>query len=184
MTVSRPTPHSVPQERRRIRLVFLSFLLTFIAARVLVFLIMARRIPDLYAHFGGTHVHHLNYGIFLLALVGAILLFADLSDHAKRLASLGYGIGLALTFDEFGMWLHLGGGYWQRASFDTVIVLASLLGLLAYAPPLRNWHRRQVLTACIACIAAALFYLMLAESFRFAADIELRLTPLEQRGPT
>jgi hypothetical protein len=30
---------------------------------------------------------------------------------------------MALTFDEFGMWLHLGGSYWQRASFDAVIVL-------------------------------------------------------------
>ena len=30
-------------------------------------------------------------------------------------------LAMALTFDEFGMWLHLGGSYWQRASFDAVI---------------------------------------------------------------
>ena len=29
-----------------------------------------RDIPDLYFHFGGTHVHHLNYGIFILSVVG------------------------------------------------------------------------------------------------------------------
>lgn len=59
----------------RARIVLVTFLLTFIAARVIVFLIMSRRIPDLYLHLGGTHVHHLNYGIFLLAGVGAYLLF-------------------------------------------------------------------------------------------------------------
>jgi hypothetical protein len=34
---------------------------------------------------------------------------------------------MALTFDEFGMWLHLGGSYWQRASIDASIVVAALL---------------------------------------------------------
>jgi len=45
-----------------------------------------------------------------------------------------YGIGLGLTFDEFGMWLHLNGDYWQRASFDAVIVLAAALGSRALPP--------------------------------------------------
>jgi len=40
------------------------------------------------------------------------------------LAALVYGVGLALTFDEFGMWVHLGGPYWQRASFDAVVLIA------------------------------------------------------------
>ena len=120
--------------RHRARLVLLTFLLTFIAARVGTFLIMAHRIPDLYLHLGGTHVHHLNYGIVLLAAVGAYLLFAPGGERGRTIASLGYGIGLALTFDEFGMWLHLGGGYWQRASFDAIIVLAALLGLRRLCP--------------------------------------------------
>ena len=51
------------------RLVLVAFLLTFVTARVMVYLIMSRRAPDLYLHVGGTHVHHLNYGIFLLAAV-------------------------------------------------------------------------------------------------------------------
>lgn len=41
---------------------------------------------------------------------------------------------MALTFDEFGMWLHLGGSYWQRASFDAVIVLLSIFGLIGFMP--------------------------------------------------
>ena len=53
--------------RHLARLTFVSFLLTFIASRVLVILIMTRHMPDLFLHMGGTHVHHLNYGIFLLS---------------------------------------------------------------------------------------------------------------------
>jgi Kef-type K+ transport system membrane component KefB len=52
---------------------------------------------------------------------------------------------LALTFDEFGMWLHLGGSYWQRVSVDAVIIVAALLGLVAYAPALERFesHHRK-----------------------------------------
>jgi hypothetical protein len=39
------------------RLTFIALLLTFVAARTLVILIMTRRIPDLFLHLGGTHVH-------------------------------------------------------------------------------------------------------------------------------
>jgi hypothetical protein len=57
--------------RHLARFTFVAFLLTFILARTLVILIMARKLPDLFLHVGGTHVHHLNYGIFLLATVAA-----------------------------------------------------------------------------------------------------------------
>jgi len=54
-----------------------------------------------------------------------------------------YGIGLGLTFDEFGLWLHLGGDYWQRASYDAVIVLATVLALASFAPPVQQWLPRK-----------------------------------------
>lgn len=173
-----------PELRHRVRLVFFAFLLTFIAARIVVFLIMAHRMPDLYLHMGGTHVHHLNYGIFLLSGVGAYLLFAPATERGSRLAATVYGIGLALTFDEFGMWVHLGGAYWQRASFDAVIVLLALLGLAAFLPPPREWPRRRFVAMAVVLLAATLFYFMLAESFRFAARIAPRFQDLEQNGPT
>jgi hypothetical protein len=169
--------------RHRARMVFLTFLLTFITSRVVTFLIMAHRLPDLYLHLGGTHVHHLNYGIVLLAGVGGYLLFAHTSERGTALATFGYGVGLALTFDEFGMWLHLGGSYWQRASFDAIIVLAALLGLLGFAPPFRTWRPRHIATALVTLGAALVFYLMLVESFRFAARVEPRLERLERGGP-
>ncbi|HEX4084645.1 MAG TPA: hypothetical protein VHY22_07040, partial [Chthoniobacteraceae bacterium] len=73
------------------RIVFTTFLLTFIASRLLVILIMARKMPDLFLHMGGTHVHHLNYGIFLLSAVGGLLLFTDLTERGKQWVAFAYG---------------------------------------------------------------------------------------------
>ena len=126
--------------RRLARTALAAFVFTFVLARVLVLLIMSRRIPDLYLYAGGTHVHHLNYGIFLLSVVGALLLFAAPRGRALTWLAAAYGVGLALTFDEFGMWLHLGGPYWQRASFDAVVIVAAVLALVAVAPPLRDFR--------------------------------------------
>lgn len=142
------------------RLGLASFVLTFVASRVLVLLIMTHRMPDLFLHLGGTHVHHLNYGIFLLSGVGAYLLFVRPSGLAEDVSCVIYGIGLGLTFDEFGMWLHLGGPYWQRASFDAVVVIAALLGLVAVAPELRNFKARHwLMLAAIAAVLGVLVYL-------------------------
>ena len=90
-------------DRRLARLVFFTFVLTFVATRVIVYAIMSHKLPDLFLYIGGTHVHHLNYGIFLLCGVGAYLLFARPAGVRLRIAAALYAIGLALTFDEFGM---------------------------------------------------------------------------------
>jgi hypothetical protein len=175
-------PISAP--RRLARVVFTTFLLAFIASRLLVILIMAKKVPDLFLHMGGTHVHHLNYGIFLLSAVGAVLLFAPLSDQQKRWTALAYGFGMALTFDEFGMWLHLGGSYWQRASFDAVIVLLSLFGVIAFAPPLSRFKTHHWTTAGITLLAVASFYGMLFWSVKvFGHKYAPRLLLIEQSGP-
>ena len=172
-----------PDARRLIRRVFVAFLLTFIAARMLVIGIMARRLPDLFLHLGGTHVHHLDYGIFLLAGVGALLLLAGLSPPERLVVAWLYGVGLALTFDEFGMWLHLGGGYWQRASFDAMTVLVGLLVIAAFAPPIAQWRPKHWGQAVVLVVVVAGFYSALALSFRWAAREEPRLEHLEQTGP-
>lgn len=166
------------------RLALLTFLLVFAAARALVYLIMARRAPDLFLHVGGTHVHHLNYGIFLLSGVGAYLLFRRPEGRALGAAAVAYGAGLALTFDEFGMWLHLGGPYWQRASFDAVTVIAALLGLLAAAPTLKrfNW-RHWLATACIVA-ATGVFAWAWRDSLQMANQVlRLKLEEVEQESP-
>ncbi len=129
------------------------FILTFIAARTVVFLIMSRRMPNLYFFLRGTHVHHLNYGIFLLSAVGAYVLFCRPSEERLRIAALVYGAAMALTFDEFGMWLHLGGSYWQRASVDAIVVVAAVFGLIGFARSIRTFESRH-LKASIAILIA------------------------------
>ncbi len=139
------------------RLALLGFILTFIGARVLVFLIMARRIPNLYFFLRGTHVHHLNYGIFLLAGLAGYVLFRRPSGSALRTAAVAYGVAMALTFDEFGMWLHLGGSYWQRASVDAVIVVAALLAFLGFASAIRRFESRHIKAFIALAIAVMVF---------------------------
>ncbi|MEO6787982.1 MAG: hypothetical protein ABI318_17800 [Chthoniobacteraceae bacterium] len=174
-----PNPH-----RQCARLVFFVFTLTFIASRVLVILIMTKRIPDFFLHLGGTHVHHLNYGIFLLSAVGALLLFAPLSDRQKQWVACAYGFGMALTFDEFGMWLHLGGSYWQRASYDAIILLASLLGLIAFAPKWQMITPKHYLAAAITLASVTLFALLSFKSLNFVdRKMGERLRAIEQKGP-
>ena len=161
-----------------------AFVVTFILARILVILIMSRRIPDLYLHLGGNHVHHLNYGIFMLSGVGAFLLFFRPRGHALSAAAAVYGVGLGLTFDEFGMWLHLGGSYWQRGSFDAVVVVAGLLGLFAVAPDLKKFRALHWQTAVGLTILTIVFGVLLVHSIRKAgAKIIPRLQQIEQSQP-
>jgi hypothetical protein len=183
-----PQPAFVPVPRPHVRglarVVFAVFLLTFIASRVLVILIMARKMPDLFLHMGGTHVHHLNYGIFLLCTVAAVMLFFQLSARERWWCAVAYGFSLALTFDEFGMWLHLGGGYWQRASYDGVIVVASLFGMLAFFPPWAKMRTHHWITGVVTIIATVLFYILLFHSLDIAdKNVSPRLQRLEQSGP-
>lgn len=170
--------------RHLARLTFTAFLLTFIAARTLVILIMTRKVPDLYLYLGDTHVHHLNYGIFLLATVAAVLLFAPLNATQRGFCAVIYGVSMALTFDEFGLWLHLGGSYWQRASFDAVVVLLSVFGLLAFAPPWQRIHSRHFAVGTLLLIALAGFGVLLIKSLSHANDkIRLRLIEIEKSEP-
>lgn len=139
------------------RRVLTAFVLTFVLARATVIITALGWTPNLHLQLGSTHVHHLNFGIFLLSAVGAFLIFVRPTGRALREAALVYGISLALTFDEFGMWLHLEDHYWQRASYDAVVVIASLLGLLIAAPTLRRFRRRHWATAAGMVAAVVLF---------------------------
>lgn len=171
--------------RREIaRLIFFTFLLSFIAARVMVILIMARKVPDLFLHMGDTHVHHLNYGIFLLSTVGAYLLFQRPQGRALKIVAVLYAFALALTFDEFGMWLHLGGSYWQRASFDAVVVIAAMLAMLAFAPSLKRARSLDAWEFAVALLAIAGFFYVWTKSFAYAKDrVVPHLLRMEQSGP-
>jgi hypothetical protein len=178
----RPRPPEVAY--RLARWALAAFVVTFILARILVILIMSRKIPDLYLHVGGNHVHHLNYGIFMLCGVGAYLLFFQPRGHWLSAAAAVYGVGLGLTFDEFGMWLHLGGSYWQRGSFDAVVVVAALLGLVAVAPEYKKFGPGHwAATFGVAALTLVFGVLLVHSIRREGAKIIPRLRQIEQNEP-
>lgn len=169
--------------RRLGRITFTTFLFTFIAARALVILIMTRRIPDLFLYVGQTHVHH--YGIFLLSTVGGLLVFLQHpSPRLRKICALLYGFGMALTFDEFGMWLHLGGGYWQRASFDAVIVLLGVFGVIAYAPTMACMRSHHCAMGVLILLVVTVFYALLFKSVQYVGHrIGPKLRQMQETGP-
>jgi hypothetical protein len=175
-----PAANAESESARLARMALFAFILTFIAARIMVLLIMARRVPNLYFFLHGTHVHHLNYGIFLLAGVGAYLLLRLPTGRSLRGGALAYGIALALTFDEFGMWLHLGGSYWQRASVDAIIVVAAILALLGYASAIRSFQTRHLRASIALLVALVAFGVVLYDASMKIGRVEgPRLEALE-----
>jgi len=167
-----PVPGAVPPEEQHMgmtrlaRRVFVSFIVTFAIARSMGLLMMVGRMRDFYLHFGQTHVHHLNYGIFILSALGGYLIFVRPDARGVARAAGLYGIGLALTFDEFGMWLHLDDVYWQRASFDAMVLIAAILGLIMAAPTVRRFRLRHWIWTAVVTVAVVYFTILLMAPFR------------------
>lgn len=157
------------------------FIVTFVLARSFVFLIMSHEMPNLYFFLQGTHVHHLNYGIFLLTAVAGYSVFAQPTGRAALVTALFYGVALGLTFDEFGMWLHLGGSYWQRTSVDGVIVIGAVIGLCAYASSLRALESRHLWGFAIVVVAVVTFGMVVySAGCRLGDDYGAKLRQLEE----
>jgi hypothetical protein len=79
---------------------------------------------------GGTHIHHLVWGILLLLVTGYVGLATGIDSPWLELVAVGFGIGMGLTMDEFALWLNLQDVYWQekgRQSIDAVMVTTALL---------------------------------------------------------
>jgi hypothetical protein len=81
---------------------------------------------------GGTHIHHMVWGILLLMSMGYLGLAVEPGSPWIELIAIGFGIGLGLTLDEFALWLNLEDVYWSekgRQSIDAVVVVACVLGI-------------------------------------------------------
>jgi hypothetical protein len=137
--------HIADRPRRRLFLASVSFFLTFAIVRGMVFCIQHQIPPFHYIIVGGRHVHHLVPGILLLLAVGYGWLceFGTGSDSSSRFASalmsLLYGVGAALTLDEFALWLNLKDVYFVRqgrSSIDAVVLFGSLLAIGGWGAPL------------------------------------------------
>ena len=131
--------------RRRLFVASVSFFLTFAIVRGMVFCITHQIPPFHYIIMDGRHIHHLVPGILILLGVGYGWLceFGNGSDSsslfASKLMSVLYGVGAALTLDEFALWLNLKDVYFVRAgrsSIDAVVLFGSLLAIGAWGAPL------------------------------------------------
>lgn len=104
--------------------IMVGFFPTFLIARFLV-----HNYPFLFVHVHGTHVHHFIYGFFVLAIMGFISL---MSERARRVQAFFYGVGLALAFDEFGMWIRLTDHYNIDSSEDALAAISVILVFSVY----------------------------------------------------
>jgi len=80
----------------------------------------------------GLHIHHYVYGIFILTAAGYLALVFK-SHRATLWIALLYGLGVGLTFDEFGMWLNppfQRGVRWSTNGL-TIVIVALVMAALA-----------------------------------------------------
>ena len=129
--------HVRDRPRRRLFLAAVGFFFTLALARAIAYAAGRNIGPFHYIYIRGTHVHHLVWGILLLLVVGFCWLIEvgtgtkASSLFASRLMSLLYGVGAALTLDEFALWLNLEDKvYWTRegrASLEAVLLFGAAL---------------------------------------------------------
>jgi len=115
-------------------LFLLSFLITFGFIRTSAHMIRAQVSwwPG-NVQVGGTHVHHLVWGICTLLIVGYLMIALDPGSPLHEVFAILFGVGTGLTLDEFALWLNLKDVYWSekgRRSIDAVIVMATFAGIV------------------------------------------------------
>lgn len=119
-------------------LILTSFLITFLVARLTVYGIMNHILPKPFGFFyiGETHIHHLVYGVVLLLIAGFIRI-PQFGKSLVRFSSILYGVGAALTLDEFALLIHFNPNVYfgpqGRLSLDVVFLF--FLFCLAFL-----WH--------------------------------------------
>jgi hypothetical protein len=130
--------HFAQPHRERQLMASIGFYLAFAVVRILTHSIRAGRGPFHNVELGGRHIHHLVWGILLLLVVGygwLLQIGTDVGTRSRwpgRIMAFLYGVGAALTLDEFALWLNLQDVYWERqgrVSIDAVVLFGSLLAI-------------------------------------------------------
>ena len=89
---------------------------------------------------GGTHVHHLVWGIITTLVTGFVAIAIAPGSPGREILAVLFGVGAGLTLDEFALWLNLKDVYWTdkgRSSIDAVVIAATFGGLVLTG--LRVW---------------------------------------------
>ena len=132
--------HFKSERRERLFLASIGFLVTFGIVRGITLMIHTGVGPFHNVTTGGLHIHHLVWGVLLLLLVGYVWLIEEGvgSNWIASVTALVFGVGAALTLDEFALWLNLQDVYWTgagRESIDAVIIFISLLSVGIWGGP-------------------------------------------------
>ena len=153
---------------------FIAFLITFALVRLYTRLARTRGWGS--GNVGGVHMHHVVPGVILMTVCG-ILGFSTLTNGeiAYELVAIGFGVGAALTLDEFAMIFHLKDVYWTeegRASIDAMLMGVAASGqLLVVSSPFGIDDENQA-------EGAIPFFATVAFNVLFAAVTFLKRKPL------
>ncbi len=141
-------PHPGNRRRERQLLSSAGFLIAFLTARAVTHaqrsakpssklsLVALNSLASRLRRRRPKHHHHLVWGILLLLGTGYAWLFqvgtgvGHSSRRGSQLTSAAYGVGSALTLDEFALWLNLEDDYWKREgreSIDAILLFGALL---------------------------------------------------------
>jgi len=112
-------------------LMLLSFLITFALTRLYT------RLARIYGWGSGSvngfHLHHMVVGILMVLVTGFISVAASPGYPWQHVLAILFGVGAALTLDEFALWLYFRDVYWTeqgRSSIDATIMGVVLAGLV------------------------------------------------------
>lgn len=134
----------VRRNKKTPMLVFMSFLITFLIARIFAsYWVKLSLFINIY------HIHHFYYGFALLLLSNWILLVTD-KDSLKKLSAVFMGVGAGLIIDELGLLLNCTSNdlicnYQSRISFDVFTIVISLFLLFVYSGPVYRFLKRKII---------------------------------------
>jgi hypothetical protein len=145
--------HFADERRERVFLASVAFFVAFFVVRGVTYAIRAGVGPLHDVSVRGIHLHHLVWGILLLLAVGYLWLLqigagGAIARWPSRLTALLYGIGAALTLDEFALWLRLRDVYWTaegRESVEAVLLFGALLSVGLWGRPFFHAIARETL---------------------------------------
>jgi hypothetical protein len=127
-------------------LILASFLITFAVIRAITNL---QKLGLLFDPTAGSlfHIHHLVPGILLIILSGYVGLSFWVTHKIRDLMAILFGIGVALTIDEFALWLYLKDVYWEklgRTSIDAIIYVVIIFTIIFVISEIHDheWIRR------------------------------------------
>ena len=120
-------------------LVLAAFLITFGLIRAITSMIRVGVGPFHNVTNDGLHIHHMVWGILILLAVGFLWLVhfgageTPIHKWVSSMSAIAYGIGAALTLDEFALWVNFKDVYWEKQGLESLEAVVFFLSLLPVA---------------------------------------------------